>query len=105
MGMFAYRCATRRLEMHFANSDTGYNMARNLQAKLPSSDTLRIYDINQESLTRFADETKALSRGAAVQIASTVREAAEDSVSHLSLQLFSLLRFISIFHVMSLFYQ
>ncbi|RDL30757.1 3-hydroxyisobutyrate dehydrogenase [Venustampulla echinocandica] len=57
----------------------GYNMARNLQAKLPSSDTLRVYDINQESLNRFVDETKALSKGAAVQLASSVREAAEDS--------------------------
>jgi 3-hydroxyisobutyrate dehydrogenase len=55
-------------------------MARNLQAKLPSSDTLRIYDINPDSTKRFADETKALSSGAAVEVASNVREAAEDSV-------------------------
>ncbi|KAF4632269.1 hypothetical protein G7Y89_g5857 [Cudoniella acicularis] len=57
----------------------GYNMARNLQAKLPSSDTLRIYDINSASVERFANETKALSSGAAVQIAASVREAAENS--------------------------
>lgn len=57
----------------------GYNMARNLQAKLPSSDTLRIYDINPDSIERFANETKALGSGAAVRIAATVREAAEDS--------------------------
>ena len=56
-------------------------MARNLQAKLPASDTMRIYDINSGSMKRFADETKALSRGAAVECASSVREAAEDSVS------------------------
>jgi hypothetical protein len=56
-------------------------MARNLQAKLPSTDTVRIYDVNKESLTRFADETKALSSGAAVETASSVRDAAEDSVS------------------------
>jgi ornithine cyclodeaminase/alanine dehydrogenase-like protein (mu-crystallin family) len=62
---------------------TGYNMARNLQAKLPSSDTLRIYDINPDSIERFANETKALGSGAAVQVAATVREAAEDSVSFL----------------------
>jgi ornithine cyclodeaminase/alanine dehydrogenase-like protein (mu-crystallin family) len=61
--------------------ETGYNMARNLQAKLPSSDTLRIYDINPDSIERFANETKALGSGAAVQVAATVREAAEDSVS------------------------
>jgi ornithine cyclodeaminase/alanine dehydrogenase-like protein (mu-crystallin family) len=56
-------------------------MARNLQTKLPSTDTLRIYDINQESVTRFADEAKTTPSGAAVQAASSVREAAEDSVS------------------------
>jgi len=56
-------------------------MARNLQAKLSSSDTLRIYDINAESMKRFAEETKALSSGAAVQVANSVRGAAEDSVS------------------------
>ena len=58
-------------------------MARNLQAKLPSSDTIRVYDINPDSMKRFSDETKALSRGAAVETASSVREAAEDSVSSL----------------------
>jgi len=57
----------------------GYNMARNLQAKLPSTDTIRIYDINSESVERFAKETKALGSGAAVETASSVREAAEDS--------------------------
>jgi len=57
----------------------GYNMARNLQARLPSSDTLRIFDINAESIQRFANETKALGSGAAVEIAANTREAAEDS--------------------------
>lgn len=56
-------------------------MARNLQAKLPSTDTLRVYDINVESVNKFANETRALSGGAAVEVASSVREAAEDSVS------------------------
>lgn len=58
----------------------GYNMARNLQAKLPASDTLRIYDINTESVNRFSQETKALGNGAAVTVADSVRDAAEDSV-------------------------
>jgi hypothetical protein len=56
-------------------------MARNLQAKLPSSDTLRVFDINAESIQKFAEEAKALGSGAAVTIAASVREAAEDSVS------------------------
>jgi hypothetical protein len=55
-------------------------MARNLQAKLPSSDTLRVYDINRQTVDRFVNDTKALSNGAVVQVAETVREAAEDSV-------------------------
>lgn len=56
-------------------------MARNLQAKLPSSDTLRVFDINAESIQKFANETKALGNGAAVEIATNARETAEDSVS------------------------
>jgi hypothetical protein len=55
-------------------------MARNLQAKLPSSDTLRVYDINTEAMERFAKETKALQNGAAVQTSASPRDAAEDSV-------------------------
>jgi hypothetical protein len=54
-------------------------MARNLQSKLPASDSLRIYDINAQTLERFVTETKA-SSGASVQIADTVRDAAENSV-------------------------
>jgi len=55
-------------------------MARNLQAKLPSTDTIRVYDINTEAVERFVTETKGLSGGASVTAASTVQEAAEDSV-------------------------
>jgi len=55
-------------------------MARNLQAKLPSTDTIRVYDINTASAEKFVTETKALSAGAAVEIATSVREAAENSV-------------------------
>jgi len=57
----------------------GFNMARNLQAKLPSTDTLRVYDINEESVKRFTNETKALSSGAQVEAAAGVREASENS--------------------------
>ena len=60
-------------------------MARNLQAKLPSTDSLKVYDINAESVERFMNDIKELSGGATVTKASTVREAAEDSVSLLIL--------------------
>jgi ornithine cyclodeaminase/alanine dehydrogenase-like protein (mu-crystallin family) len=56
-------------------------MARNLQAKLPSSDTIRVFDINADSIQKFANETKALGSGAAVKIVANAREAAEDAVS------------------------
>jgi 3-hydroxyisobutyrate/3-hydroxypropionate dehydrogenase len=54
-------------------------MARNLQSKLPASDSLRIYDINAQAIERFVNEAKA-SSGASVQVADTVRDAAENSV-------------------------
>ncbi|RFU32101.1 hypothetical protein B7463_g4241, partial [Scytalidium lignicola] len=57
----------------------GYNMAKNLQSKLPSTDTLRIYDVNSDSLIKFANETQASSTGAQVEIASSVKEAADGS--------------------------
>jgi len=76
----------------------GYNMARNLQAKLASSDTLHIYDINTASAEKFVAETKALSGGASVKVASTVREAAENSV-----RLFPLLPLYICVYMMSLF--
>jgi len=75
MGTYAMH-ATRSI----ADSRIGYNMARNLQAKLPSSDTIRAYDINTESTRRFVDNTKGLGTGAAVEAASSVRDAAENSV-------------------------
>lgn len=57
----------------------GYQMAKNLQAKLPSTDTIRIHDINKGATKKFAEEIQASSGGATVQIAASVREAAEDS--------------------------
>ncbi|KAI9052889.1 hypothetical protein LZ554_003161 [Drepanopeziza brunnea f. sp. 'monogermtubi'] len=59
----------------------GYNMAWNLQAKLPPSDTLRVYDVNTESVEKFANDTKALSGGASVHVAANAREAAEHSAT------------------------
>jgi len=55
-------------------------MAKNLQSKLSSSDTLCVYDINTASAERFVTEAKALSGGASVKVATNVREAAENSV-------------------------
>ncbi|KAG4027701.1 hypothetical protein MFRU_028g01230 [Monilinia fructicola] len=57
----------------------GYNMARNLQAKLPSSDSIQVFDINAEAVEKFTKDTKALGTGAVVKAASSIREAAENS--------------------------
>ena len=55
-------------------------MARNLQSKLPSSDTLIIQDINTDATNRFVEEVRDQFGGAAVKIAGTVREVAENAV-------------------------
>lgn len=62
-------------------------MAKNLQAKLPSTDVIHIHDINTEALHNFVAETKG-SSGATVKIANSVREATEDSVCSQFLQFF-----------------
>lgn len=56
----------------------GYNMAKNLQKKLPSTDTLLIQDINSEATKRFVAEV-ADSGGAAVKIAASPAEASDGS--------------------------
>ena len=59
-------------------------MARNLQSRLPASDTLLIQDINTGAMKRFVEETDSQPGGAAVRVANNVREASEHSVSYLT---------------------
>jgi len=55
-------------------------MARNLQAKLSPSDTIRLYDINRDATQRLAQEMKASAGGGAiVQIAEGVADAAKNA--------------------------
>lgn len=57
-------------------------MARNLRAKIPKSDTLVIYDVNEEVMQKFAGEAKAAGDGiGAVEIAGSARTVAETAVS------------------------
>lgn len=63
-------------------------MARNLRAKIPSSDTLIIRDVNQDAMTRFIEESREVARSSGagaevgqVEIAENAREVAEKSVS------------------------
>jgi len=60
--------------------DAGYNMAKNLQKKLPPTDTLLIQDINAAATNRFVEET-AGTGGAEVKVAASPVEAADGSVS------------------------
>lgn len=56
-------------------------MAKNLQAKLAPSDSIRIFDINQSAVHRLAGDMKASQTGGAVVItAETAEDAARDSV-------------------------
>lgn len=56
-------------------------MAKNLQAKLGPSDSLRIYDINKAAADKLAGEIRAASAGgASVEVVQSVGEAAVDAV-------------------------
>lgn len=63
-------------------------MARNLQAKLPPSDSLKIFDINREAMQRLAGEmTASQAGGASVELADSVADASKEAVSLSSSQL------------------
>ncbi len=104
--MGEWNCLLTALSM--LTVEIGYNMALNLQSKLPSTDTLLIQDINTEATKRFLAEVEAAQPGgAAVRIANSVREATDESVC--TANMFSILckSVCSIFtfsFVMSLFY-
>jgi hypothetical protein len=54
-------------------------MARNLRANIPASDTLVVYDVNEQAVRKFADEAKTASVGP-VEVADSARTLAEKSV-------------------------
>ncbi|KKK25188.1 3-hydroxyisobutyrate dehydrogenase [Aspergillus rambellii] len=61
----------------------GYNMAKNLRAKIPAGDTLIIRDVNEESTARFVREAREAANstgvGDNVLVAQNARELAEKS--------------------------
>lgn len=64
-------------------------MAKNLQSKLPPSDSVRLFDINHGATNRLAAEMRSSqSGGAAVEVAHDVNDAAKEAVSY-SLFLYS----------------
>jgi len=56
-------------------------MARNLQAKLAPSDTVRLFDINRDAAEKLVEEMKAQAGGAVAEISSSAAEASKDAVS------------------------
>ncbi|KAK8051595.1 hypothetical protein PG993_002980 [Apiospora rasikravindrae] len=78
----AFTSTARRFENYgfIGLGQMGYQMAKNLQAKLPPSDSIRIFDINQSAVRRLAEDMKASQTGgAAVTTAETAKDAARDS--------------------------
>ncbi|EGS21819.1 3-hydroxyisobutyrate dehydrogenase-like protein [Thermochaetoides thermophila DSM 1495] len=57
----------------------GYQMARNLQAKLAPSDTVRLFDINRDAAEKLVEEMKAQAGGAVAEISSSAAEASKDA--------------------------
>lgn len=59
----------------------GYQMAKNLQAKLPPSDTVRLFDINKDAAEKLAREMKTSpAGGAAVEVVETAYDTAKEAV-------------------------
>ncbi|KAL8653040.1 MAG: hypothetical protein Q9210_002328, partial [Variospora velana] len=60
----------------------GFPMAQNLRAKIPGSDTLVIFDQDQEAIRKFVEELGTAATGAkgtGVEIANCSRDVAEKS--------------------------
>lgn len=59
-------------------------MAKNLQARLPPSDSVSVFDINREAMQRLAGEMKASQAGgASVELASSAADASSKAVRSL----------------------
>jgi hypothetical protein len=71
-------------------------MAKNLQSKLPESDTLVVQDINDEVLERFVKDAGERGGGARVRIAGNPAEAAGGSVSGFLVLFFEVLSVLSV---------
>ncbi|RYO90853.1 hypothetical protein DL766_003513 [Monosporascus sp. MC13-8B] len=58
----------------------GYQMAKNLQSKLPPSDSIQLFDINKDAMRRLSDEMQeSQAGGATVRLAESVNKAAKEA--------------------------
>ncbi|KLU81381.1 hypothetical protein MAPG_00471, partial [Magnaporthiopsis poae ATCC 64411] len=84
----AFSSTARRLDTYgfIGLGQMGYQMARNLQSKLPPSDTVRLFDINRGAMQKLAAEMKTSQiGGAAVELADSA-EAASTEAANLVIQ-------------------
>ncbi|KAI1332984.1 3-hydroxyisobutyrate dehydrogenase [Xylariaceae sp. FL0255] len=77
----AFSVSSRRLDTYgfIGLGQMGYQMAKNLQSKLSPSDSVRLFDLNKDAMTKLAGEMRALSSGVAVEIAESAGDAAKDA--------------------------
>ncbi|KAI1336588.1 NAD binding domain of 6-phosphogluconate dehydrogenase-domain-containing protein [Xylariaceae sp. FL0016] len=76
----AFSSSSRRLDRYgfIGLGQMGYQMAKNLQAKLPPSDSVSLFDINKDAMNRLAKEMRASQAGGAViELADNVSHAAK----------------------------
>lgn len=58
----------------------GYQMARNLQAKLPPTDNIRLFDINTAAAEKLAHEMKGQAAGARAHVSESAASASQYAV-------------------------
>ncbi|KAL2019830.1 hypothetical protein VTK56DRAFT_9092 [Thermocarpiscus australiensis] len=78
----AFSSSPRRLDNYafIGLGQMGYQMARNLQAKLPPSDTIRLFDINKAAAEKLAHEmTTQQAGGAAAEVAGSAADASREA--------------------------
>ncbi|KAI2618740.1 putative 3-hydroxyisobutyrate dehydrogenase G6G8.5 [Hypoxylon sp. NC1633] len=78
----AFSATPRRSESYgfIGLGQMGYQMAKNLQSKLSSSDSVKLFDINSDASKRLAKEMQTSQvGGAVVEVAQNVSEAAKES--------------------------
>ena len=55
-------------------------MAKNLQKKLAATDTIRVFDVNEASMSKLVAEVRSAPGGAAVEVSADAFGAAKESV-------------------------
>ncbi|OTA69096.1 3-hydroxyisobutyrate dehydrogenase [Hypoxylon sp. EC38] len=77
----AFSATSRRLESYgfIGLGQMGYQMAKNLQSKLPPGDSVRLFDINNDAVKRLVEEMRtSQAGGAAIEVARSANDAAKD---------------------------